>query len=726
MNWTGGSLQRTRNANKGIVQKQKAYFARARTHLQNGPRSPAAPFRPTYLQNDDNFELAGCLPSFGSGSVRHTGHSARRRNEATRQISVLNNHTLHSNGREEHGIRGTDAKPPETRYGDALTDRRQQKRKADDADVETQLLEANRKRLLGQGDWVGVTPSRPLDFQFLSRKDKSKVGRRRKVEGRHGAAPRQRNEAGFVTQRLQLANDQHAEAFMSGAIRNRSGDIRIRIGTDAWTTTCSTVLAHYDQSQASSEPMLFDQQTDIPEQEDVQEVIEPFTSGHPSVDLTSTVTTAANYEARAGERAEYRSPPRYHAQVNVVREDRDSSGATRVALFPEHAPGRSASEVLASVDTGSRLGITQQVEGVKYPLQFVFRNSSSSQDGDSSDTVYRNDHGDVSGAVYAGSARMGDMHLGKEPKHQYEREAAAAVAIVDDKPWTSYLGVSEHDSSHTKASQASGKSKVHQHHPTAQYHEAERTSWSQRATRGAQTHISSSVISASLPSVKRDVRMRTSAYEQGQSARCRSKTMLKIKDEDERLWQGFVFDNDEKSSSSDELGKGSNQRVLKPSSGYLPLSVAVSSVSPTHTPIRAVSRPGPHMSDSVHDTARFASHARFRAASSPAAMLAFHEELSDEDHDADAAERTAFGEHAVTHTSIPNNVPYDADFLSSWMLARTEMFRTGRDHPGHREHVMLDYTRTDSSETRRLRRSSVYDNLDSDEGIDLVDADREW
>jgi hypothetical protein len=56
MNWTGGSLQRTKIANKGVTQKQKAYFARARMHLQNGPTSPAAPFQPSYLRNDDRVE----------------------------------------------------------------------------------------------------------------------------------------------------------------------------------------------------------------------------------------------------------------------------------------------------------------------------------------------------------------------------------------------------------------------------------------------------------------------------------------------------------------------------------------------------------------------------------------------------------------------------------------------------------------------------------------------
>jgi hypothetical protein len=82
MNWTGGSLQRTKNANKGTLQKQKAYFARARTHLQNRSNSPVVPFRPNYLQNDVSFELGSQISLSGSRSVRHTGKSARRHREA--------------------------------------------------------------------------------------------------------------------------------------------------------------------------------------------------------------------------------------------------------------------------------------------------------------------------------------------------------------------------------------------------------------------------------------------------------------------------------------------------------------------------------------------------------------------------------------------------------------------------------------------------------------------
>jgi hypothetical protein len=99
MNWTGGSLQRTKHANKGIVQKQKAHFAKARNHCQDGPKLPAVPFRPSYLGVDNSFELSGHLPSYGRGSVRHTGHTARPRYAPAQRVHSPDDHTVHTDDR---------------------------------------------------------------------------------------------------------------------------------------------------------------------------------------------------------------------------------------------------------------------------------------------------------------------------------------------------------------------------------------------------------------------------------------------------------------------------------------------------------------------------------------------------------------------------------------------------------------------------------------------------
>jgi hypothetical protein len=111
MNWTGGSLQRTKHASKGIVQKQKAHFARARTHHQGGAKSPAVPFRPSYLGFDNSFELSSHLPSYEKGSVRHTGHTARRRHAPTQRVHSPDDHTVHTDHRATTILEAASPKP---------------------------------------------------------------------------------------------------------------------------------------------------------------------------------------------------------------------------------------------------------------------------------------------------------------------------------------------------------------------------------------------------------------------------------------------------------------------------------------------------------------------------------------------------------------------------------------------------------------------------------------
>jgi hypothetical protein len=87
MNWTGGSLQRTKKANQGTVQKQKAFFSRARTQPEKASNLSVTQFRPSYLQDDETFEVTARMPPFGSGSVRHAGHSARSRREVVERMA---------------------------------------------------------------------------------------------------------------------------------------------------------------------------------------------------------------------------------------------------------------------------------------------------------------------------------------------------------------------------------------------------------------------------------------------------------------------------------------------------------------------------------------------------------------------------------------------------------------------------------------------------------------
>lgn len=76
MNWTGGTLQRTKHANKGVMQKQRAYFARARTELQQSPSTQSTPFRPEYYHNNDGRDVGD---PFVEGTARLPRDSAGMR-----------------------------------------------------------------------------------------------------------------------------------------------------------------------------------------------------------------------------------------------------------------------------------------------------------------------------------------------------------------------------------------------------------------------------------------------------------------------------------------------------------------------------------------------------------------------------------------------------------------------------------------------------------------------
>jgi hypothetical protein len=93
MNWTGGKLQRSKQANKGIVQIQKAHFARARarTQLPDNSHGLTSPF---HLRSfgDDEAELGGQLASFTYRSVRHTGHNGTLQQRRDRTASAPSQH----------------------------------------------------------------------------------------------------------------------------------------------------------------------------------------------------------------------------------------------------------------------------------------------------------------------------------------------------------------------------------------------------------------------------------------------------------------------------------------------------------------------------------------------------------------------------------------------------------------------------------------------------------
>ncbi|KAF2028809.1 hypothetical protein EK21DRAFT_90328 [Setomelanomma holmii] len=715
MNWTGGSLQRMKHANKGVTQKQKAYFVRARTHLQNGSKSPVVPFRPSYLQNDDNFELAGHLPSFGSGSIRHTGHSTRHRRDVNhREYSPEDKHQMlghHHRARSRH----------------VVSNRAPDKRKSVDAGIETQLLQANRKRLLEQRDWIGVAPSRPVELPLPASEGRNRIGKRRRVRGTRGAAARRNEHAPVHKMRLHDANDHSAGASALCGPQYQANGIRIRIGTDALTTACSIQAEDHTPSHASSESMLFDQQN-----HDVDSLNEPDAAWHSPYHTCSSASTiyhVCEIYTQVGERSVSQLSSFGYYETHRARHGCASCGPgdeATASVLRDNSRDDTRGPSGKGVTPSPR--ITQRVEGTEQPFRLVFESSKSSKLSHLHNALRRVRKlatEEPPETANADAHQKGLMHPGSKAVLPTGSEAMTAAAIVDEKPWKSFLDIPDISSSHTTDSDNAGKSAMH-YHPTARNPEAEGTSWSRHATEGNQTHLSSSVISASLPASMCDAQSEHQAPAHGLKTdldRCND-TTFQVVDEDERMWQNFIFGSDEETSSDTvQQHKDNEERHQTGSSEFLPLSGVVVPVS--STPFRTMSDRASR--EGIHDNASLVPAAGSWAISTRGAMSGYRlVELSDEDEDEEQVEHGVFGGDLVVDASMLNIASHDSASMSSRMFSLAETSRSGLDPSQCATDKISQQAQASSSNeaSRYFRQFSISDSHSSDSGkLDLIDPD---
>jgi hypothetical protein len=592
---------------------------------------------------------------------------------------------------------------------------------------ETRLLEANRRRLLTQQDWVGIDPSKPVHLRFLASKDKEKIGKRRRITGKHGAALRQNNAAGLGERQFHPAHKAFAGPFERD---NDVDNIRIRIGTDTLTNTYSAQTNENIQSQASSDPMLFDQE-------------EPAAPQHMENPGSAPPVNAQSRGARSMSRQTSAIPnanpltgaetQRYHdvARLHEPIPSQDASeqgSSTYDELEQQSQDATSIHRKRESSAAGFRL--THRVQGNERSLHLVFGDSNSSAGSRGRIVSGHSDIGETQPPHEPNSARatqIRHMHqISNDREQSAIDEASAAHAIVDEEPWKTCLAIPDGSSSHSDAVIEARNSMLHDH-STARNNNEAFTTWSQHATQGDQSHIGTSSVSASLPSLKRGVNKPLSAYPCGGGPVRRGDRVNMSRqnlDEAERNWQAFVFGSDNNSSSQQTHDHAPETPRLKnsenTSSRYLPLSAAVSTVSPPPRNTRYAS----YMSNDVQDPDTFAPPSMSRATSSPD-FHGFVEELSDGGFDEDIAERNVFDVQSVIHASLQNNAPASSDLSSSRILGGTKTSRNSLDRPT----PARDASQTHSTSNRHFAgSSSIYDiPVSDDEALNLVDPDEtEW
>ncbi|KAF2686768.1 hypothetical protein K458DRAFT_402328 [Lentithecium fluviatile CBS 122367] len=667
MNWTGGRLQRFKQANNGIVQKQKAHFTRARTLLENNSSSLTSPFHPSFFRDDES-ELSGWLPPFSSRTVRHTGHSKTFQERHSRAVHVPSRH----GSREDEPTQTSTSRPREQNrapaYGSAASGEAKRKRKADNADLEESLLEARRERLMRQQDWAGLTRSKPLRMQFPSSSEKEKIGKRRKIEGR-GAPTTMPKGNPSPSRRPQTHHIQPPSAHARGALAGEK--IRVRIGSDALSNLTPAQRTPIASQRAepsrdeSSDIMLFDYE------EDLHTVPSPVHRPVRSEDQVARVFVGAHTPGRAAP-PEMRGEGLHAHQASDRKRNSYQTGRHGETqgnwTLQEHIQGLPAGNVPADEENKvSGCYITQHIEGVNRPLRLVVDRTSDLPPAVEGDAAPRgNAIGESSHVQDEANASLHEFG-----NHQQPSEPDGALArhpqIVDDGPWRSLLSIPKYSSSRSTTADASVTQKLHYHSALQAFGvtDIEPLPWSQHATQGGRTCTdSSSYISASLPSIARASERDTLgklSHDGSNGSKHGMSLAKKQRDEDEQLWRTFVFSHENAAASGTVDYEAAVDRDEDTGSRrVIPSSVVVGPLR--STPFGTVSGNTSCVTESGQDAPARAPRSTVSGSTlpttTPSAVPPTRRQELRKSGEGDAtlqtAERSGFGDHTVTHTFIQN------------------------------------------------------------------------
>jgi hypothetical protein len=309
MNWTGGRLQRgQKNSGNTAANRQTQHFAKVRLQVQNNNPSThrTVPFRSSFLIHDGS-SLAGHTAPIGPDVQRHVGHVPRIQKtlEEYRSTAPLARRLASMKKRaptRAHSRRRADAssrniprqaarvmqrQPEPTRLeahnqnshpriqrvkSNASSPASSRKKEHVQQSVEVETVEANRKRLLQQSDWVGLAPSRPIQMQFWSCQDKERIGKRRRIDreidARRAVIRGVKSQGGYNGETILTHRP-----FRSGMLPNIPKRVSVRIGDDLLMSDIvdsSSEIEEAIQPQAvpvihrqSSDTMLFDAEEEI-------------------------------------------------------------------------------------------------------------------------------------------------------------------------------------------------------------------------------------------------------------------------------------------------------------------------------------------------------------------------------------------------------------------------------------------------------------------------------
>ncbi|KAL8673969.1 MAG: hypothetical protein Q9168_001612 [Polycauliona sp. 1 TL-2023] len=258
MNWTGGSLSRSRKQNASLSVIQKRHFARARGKLLNARSSPQQIHQPIF----HGIETGETIPRRGRQSSQTTLEGFENLRPVVKQLKSLRPRRSPRYDRTE--LLQTEKPQPPRLTGFRREDGGAIKFTTRGSRTPPMMdeLEAKRRDLLATQDWVGLEKMKPVEMKFANPEDRDLIGKRRLVKS---------NSTSFnpnVSQyRRPLVNDHNKFNMMMRTSRSTTspGKISIRIGSSRRGSSTGTrrdrsLFGGDDQRVATSDEMLLDDQ----------------------------------------------------------------------------------------------------------------------------------------------------------------------------------------------------------------------------------------------------------------------------------------------------------------------------------------------------------------------------------------------------------------------------------------------------------------------------------
>ncbi|KAL8894552.1 MAG: hypothetical protein Q9192_004231, partial [Flavoplaca navasiana] len=253
MNWTGGSLSRSRKQNANLSVVQKRHFARARGRLLHGRPSPQ--HIDISIFNDaerDDAMLHGITKSVPNHHRERQGSQMtldqfENLRPVVKQLQSLRPHCSlettppapSSQPQSQTCYRGDYQTNPlptkKPRYQGPAYFRKANEKLANSmtgnpttTPPAVDELEAKRRELLATFDWVGLERMKPVKMKFVNAEDRDLIGKRRFVKGNQAA-----NNAYVQQHRTPLLNASDKLKLMRTASHSSAspGKISVRIGS---------------------------------------------------------------------------------------------------------------------------------------------------------------------------------------------------------------------------------------------------------------------------------------------------------------------------------------------------------------------------------------------------------------------------------------------------------------------------------------------------------------